>query len=172
MLVGDKSRFAIEFELDEEKLADPALAEWLYGRIRWWCGGEPVGLFDDDTTLRDAAIDAERVLAAADSRRDDALMQVSAQEVVDTIVRALFEDLGQSDEELAADEKKYRPFLARPLIGEFDAWDIFVIEGGREARLIWRLASDARINETRLAAGEFDSVLKKFLTELRSTSIR
>jgi hypothetical protein len=51
MIVGNKSRFAIEFELDAVKFADPQLAEWNYGRIRWWCGGEEVGRYECDTTL-------------------------------------------------------------------------------------------------------------------------
>ena len=42
MIVGDKERFGVEFELDAAKLTHPVLAEWKYGRIRWWCGGEEV----------------------------------------------------------------------------------------------------------------------------------
>jgi hypothetical protein len=171
MIVGDKSRFAIEFDPDDVKLADPKLGEWLYGRLRWWCGRESVGRFEDDTTLRDIAIDAQRALEYAGNRRDDVLTKVSARTAVQAITEALFEDHGQSDEQLAADEERYRRFLVRPLVEEFDAWDVFLFEGQQDARLIWRQSDDdGELHETWLAAGEFDAVQQKFLTELRSAA--
>ena len=166
MMVGDKERFGIEFELDVAKLADPKLAEWKYGRIRWWCGGEAVGRCEADTTLRDVAVEAARFRNNEGKRRDVGLMSASGEDVVLTIVAALYQDRGQTDEQVEADDRRYRRFVVKPLVDVFDPWDIFLIESENVARLIWCRVNDARVCERELAAGEFDAVLKEFLDVL------
>jgi hypothetical protein len=167
MIVGDKERFGIEFELDAAKLIDPKLAEWMFGRIRWWCGGEEVGRYDADTTIRDVSIEAKRFLTNKGMRRDNGLMNLSSKEVVSTIVAALYEDHGQSDEQVRADDERYRRFVIKPLISVFDPWDIFLIEGDKNARLMWRRVNENEVHECQLAPGEFDAVLNRFLDALR-----
>lgn len=166
MIIGKKSRFAIEFELDAMKLADVRLAEWLYGRIRWWCCGEEVGLYEDDTTIRDVAIEAARFLAYEGKRRDDHLLSAPSPEALRTFVGALYEDHGQSDDQVEADDERYRRFVVKPQVDVFDPWDIFLIEGEMGARLIWRRGTEAEPRECELAPGEFDDVLKQFLAAL------
>jgi hypothetical protein len=172
MIIGDVDRFGIEFELDYSKLSDPHLAEWLFGKIRWWCGGASVGRFEEDATLRDAANEAVRVLVSAGNRRDDGLMRASAATVVATISEALFEDHGQSEQQLNSDEARYRRFVVRPLIEEFDEWNVFLVESASQARLIWSLRGIDELREVWLLPGEFDSVLREFLSELRFRSAR
>jgi hypothetical protein len=166
MIVGNKERFGIEFELDAAKLADPKLAEWKYGRIRWWCGDEEVGRYEADTTLRDVSVEVARFVANEGKRRDEGLMGGSSEEVVRTLVAALYEDHGQTDEQVEADDERYRRFVVKPQVDVFDPWDIFLIEGEKNARLIWRRVKEAKVRERELASGEFDAVLTAFLTAL------
>jgi hypothetical protein len=166
MIIGNKERFGIEFELDAAKLADSKLTEWKYGRIRWWCGGEEVGRYEADTTLRDVSVEAARFLANEGKRRDVGLMGASSEEVVRTLVAALYEDHGQTDEQVEADDERYRRFVVKPQVDVFEPWDIFLIEGEKNARLIWRRVKEAKVREHELDAGEFDAVLKAFLTAL------
>ena len=166
MIFGDKARFGIECEVDAAQLADPKLTEWKYGRVRWWCGGEEVGRHDVDTPLRDVSLEAERFLANAGKRRDEGLMGASSEEVVSTLVRALYDDCGQSDEQVELDEERYRAFVVKPQVDVFDPWDIFLVEGERNARLIWRSIKDKNVREHELEAGEFDAVLKLFVGAL------
>ncbi|HKQ70888.1 MAG TPA: Imm42 family immunity protein [Polyangiaceae bacterium] len=166
MIVGDKERFGIEFELDAAKLANPKLTEWEYGRIRWWCGGEEVGRYEADTTLRDVSVEAARFLANEGKRRDEGLMGASSEEIVRILVEALYEDHGQSDEQVEADDERYQRFVVKPQVDVFDPWDIFLIEGEKNARLIWRQVKDAGVHERELASGEFDAVLRRFLAAL------
>ena len=119
MIVGSKRRFGIEFQVDAAKQGDPQLAEWQYGRIRWWCGGTPVGLYEPDTTLRDLATHGARLLLNAGKRQNSDLMTRSATDVMRTIVRALYEDHGQSEAELQADESRYRRLLVGPQVEVF-----------------------------------------------------
>jgi hypothetical protein len=166
MIVGDKERFGIEFELDAAKLADPKLAEWKYGRIRWWCGGEEVGRYEADTTLRDVSMEVARFLANEGKRRDESFTGASSEEVVRTLLVALYEDHGQSDEQVDADDERYRRFAVKPLVDVFDPWDIFLVEDEKSARLIWRRVKEVKLRERELASGEFDAVLKAFLAAL------
>lgn len=166
MIIGDKRRFAIEFELDASKLADRDLAVWLYGRIRWWCGGDAIGRYESDATIRDVATEAARFLAFEGQRGDEYLLSAPSLEVLRTIVRALYEDHGQSDEQVEADDERYRRFLVKPQLDVFDAWDIFLVEGEKAARLIWRRVSEGDLRDCELASGEFDDVLKRFLAAL------
>ena len=127
---------------------------------------QEVGRYEADTTLRDVSVEAARFLANEGKRRDEGLMGASSEDVVRTLVEALYEDHGQSDEQVEADDERYRRFVVKPLVDVFDPWDIFLIEGEKDARLIWRRVKDAKLRERELASGEFDAVLKRFLDAL------
>lgn len=169
MMIGDKRRFAIEFELDEAKQRDPQLAPWLYGRVCWWAGNEAIGRYESDTTIRDLLIEAERFLANEGRRVDEHLAALSRSEVLHEISNALFDDHGQSSEQVEADEERYRPFFVKPDVDVFDTWDVFLVEGRQNARLIWRRHDEDDARECVLHRGEFEAILRAFLMEVRKT---
>lgn len=167
MIIGNKNRFAIEFELDAVKLADPTLADWLYGRMCWWCGGEQVGRCEDDTTIRDVAVAAKHFLSYEGRRRDEHLSRAPVRDVLRTVVDALYDDHGQSDEQVKADAEHYFRFVVSPGMEEFDPWRILLVEDDTSARLIWiKEPGEADPHEQQLNPGEFDGVLKAFLAAL------
>lgn len=170
MIVGDIRRFAVEFDLDANRIDDPTDAEWLFGRLRWWCGEVAVGRFEFDTTLRDLENEAQRVRRYEDQRQNLHLMSIPAQEAAQTVIDALFVDHGQSEDELVSDEAKYRRYIVRPMVEEFDAWDIFLFENERTGRLVWRPGDQEEFHEVHLNAGEVDRVLGEFVNELRRAS--
>ena len=166
MLVGDKARFAVEFELDAEKARSPELGEWLFGTICFWCAGERVGLHDEETTLRDVLNEAKRILQGAPRRGDGDLLSAPKDEVLSRITDALFADSGQSDSQARADWERFSPFLVTPRVDVFDHWRIFLVEGGGRGRLIWSRRGDQAARERDLEEGEFDRVLQAFLAGL------
>ena len=111
--------------------------------------------------IRDVSIEVLRFLADEGKRHDDTLMGASSEAVVSTLVKAHYEDHGQSDEQVEIDDERYRRFVVKPQVDVFDRWDIFLVE--KNARLIWRRVRGATVRERQLAAGEFDAVLKRFL---------
>ncbi|WP_167464035.1 Imm42 family immunity protein [Nocardia brasiliensis] len=175
-IIGDTNRFAVEYELDAQLLADPELREWLYGRIRWWCGGEQVGIFEPNTTIRDVAINVKHFLSYAGLRHDDHLMKESTETVHRTVIAAIYEDHGQSDDQIAADSDHYSRFLINPTVDVFDPWDILLVEDDHRGRLIWssrkrrdetgRIVDPTGLREVDLTAGEFDDVQRRFLAGL------
>src|SRR5690242_5046175 len=54
MIIGNPSRFAIEFELKPQYGG-----VWMWGHLRYWCGGTEVGDFRIDTSLRDALFELD-----------------------------------------------------------------------------------------------------------------
>lgn len=164
MIVGETSRFAIEFELDQGKLADAELAPWLFGRIRFWCCGERIGQYEADTTIRDVIVEVERFIASRERRQDDVLAKATREDVVHTIVNALYVDSGQADERVQADAERFGPFVVSPEVDAFDPWRILLVEGDNMARLIWYLKDERVFRECMLDRGEFELVLNRFLT--------
>ncbi|MEV6773509.1 Imm42 family immunity protein [Nocardia sp. NPDC051030] len=167
MLVGDRDRFAIEYELEAVPGGDVELRRWMFGRIRWWCGGTPVGRYDSTTAIGDLAAVVERLLKREDARISPELMDLPAPEVAHIITRALFSDDDRSDAEIAADGAHYWPFFVSPRTEVFDPWDVFVIEGEKSSRLIWGLVDRPELDEFRLHPGEFAEVLHEFLDALQ-----
>ncbi|MET9490349.1 Imm42 family immunity protein [Nocardia sp. NPDC006630] len=170
MLVGDRGRFAIEYELDRlpggSAGLGPGLGHWMFGRIRWWCGGEKIGRYQPNTAIRDVAAAAERILLCDGARRSPALMALPAPEVAHIVTAALFADDDRSDEQIAADGARYWPFFVGPRTESFEPWDIFVVEDDLAARLIWGQAGLPEVRERGLRRGEFAGVLRDFLGTL------
>ncbi|WP_155981388.1 Imm42 family immunity protein [Nocardia sp. BMG111209] len=163
MLVGDRSRFGIEYELDA---VGPGGPDRLPGRLRWWCGGEPVGRYDVATSIAEAAVATGRIAARADRRRNADLMARPAAEVVRIVTDALFTDNERTEEQIDADARLYWPSFVGPRTESFDPWDVFVVEDGPAARLIWCRIGRPEIRECALRRGEFDGVLRMFLDAL------
>lgn len=181
MIVGDTNRFAVEFDLDPSLQSDPELARWLYGRIRWWCGGETVGIFEPKTTVLDVVVSVERIVSFAGARQSSSLIGETAEAIHRTVIRALYEDYGQSIEQMREDQRTYQRFLVRPEAQEFDPWVILLVEDETRGRLIWSsrdhyefdaLVPGVGVRETELKAGEFDDVQRSFLRELKSMQER
>lgn len=167
MLIGDRERFAIEYDI--EPVHDDTDSARRADRIRWWCGGEPVGHYEPATTIGESVAAARRILAQDNGRRSTELMSRPAREVARIVTDALFADSDRSDAEIAADGARYWPFFVRPRSGGFDAWDIFVVEGERHARLVWCRVDQREVGECALNPGEFSDVLRKFVHALTGT---
>lgn len=100
-------------------------------------------------------------------RKDDDLYNLPPGQAFKVLTNALYDDHGQSDEQVEADELRYRPIAVKPIVSVFDPWDIFLIEGSVGARLLWRMV-DAKDEprECSLLSGEFETVLEAFLAAL------
>ncbi|MCX4091333.1 Imm42 family immunity protein [Nocardia sp. alder85J] len=166
MLVGDRGRFGIEYELDAVEPEAPAGPRRMSGHIRWWCGGESVGHYHLATSIEDVAVAVGRIAARADGRLHADLMDLPAAELVRVVTDALFTDNERTEEQIDADGRLYWPFFVGPRTESFDPWDVFVVEDQAAARLIWCRIGHPEVREFRLRRGEFDDVLRMFLDGL------
>jgi len=169
ILVGDPSRFAIRFELEE-----PVDERWLFGRCCFSAGGIAIGDWAVRASLATGHAMLQTLLLRNGTRRADRLMTIPATEAFVEIESALFEDDSRSDETVEKDSDFYSRFIAIPSgFDVFDEWMAFLIEDDVKGRLIWnKLPYAGPPREVWLAAGEFDAVLQDGTQKILSEAIR
>ncbi len=138
-LIGDKSRFAIEYELDP----NPA-GGWLNGSIKLWIGGRAVGEAPSTElrSLRDYIIRFERIVSGEGRRSNAALFVEPSERAVRLLDDALFTGDDPVLEEKATDEQWGLLLME---LG-FPAGHVYAIEAGDEVRLL--------VSESGVASGE------------------
>jgi hypothetical protein len=139
IIVGDKSRFAIEYELDPE----PA-GEWLNGSIKLWLGGRAVGEAPPTElrSLRDYLFMFEYIVSGEGRRSNVALFV----EPFERAVRLLDDSLFTGDDhelEQRATEEQWGLLLLE--LG-FPSGHVYAVESGDEVRLL--------VSERGVASGE------------------
>lgn len=175
MIVGDPDRFAVEFELDSSRMSEPDYFRWLWGRIRWWCGGQSVGIFEPQAQLIDAVVPMEIHLRRMAGGQGEDLIDEPAESAFRTVMAAIYEDRGQSFEQMREEGAPVGSVPVGPQVYEFDPWRLFLFEDDTRGRLLWKsrdhyefdaLVAGVPLQEVWLRAGEFDGVQKRFLDEI------
>ena len=159
-IFGDRSRFAVEYDLDDDHGG-----EWLLGRFCYWCGGARIGDFELGTSLRDVLFQLERIAGDAGRRTNPRFRGVSADQVFNLLNAALFGP-GSFTQSEVANEEQWARHVILPSVDVFDGWSGFLIEEPSSARLITTCLRGGRIEEVLLKAGEVDHVLKEVVREL------
>jgi hypothetical protein len=157
---GDVSRFAVEYNLDEDYGG-----EWLFGRFCYWCSGARIGDFELGTSLRDILFQLERIAGDAGRRTNLRFRGMRTDQVFNLLNAALFgrEEPTQSG---IANEEQWARHAILPSVDVFDEWKGFLVEEDTSARLITTFQRSGRIEEMLLKTGEVDHVLKAVVLEL------
>jgi hypothetical protein len=162
-LVGEPSRFAVEYDLDANHGG-----AWMFGRFCYWCGGQRVGDYELGTSLRDvlsALFGLARDRFARASQRFSPMPTVSVFRLLDG---ALFGAADINNARLAAEEQWAR-HLILPSLDVFKSWKGYLVEDEQAARFIFARAPYLHVTELRLKAGEVDMVLDAVRTALDET---
>ena len=171
VMIGDPSRFAIEYELDAAHMKDPEAAFWQFGCVRYWIGRESVGQLET-ATLCTLVAESKSIASGRGKRVDRSLCAMGADEVARFITRVLYEDYGQSDVEIAADSRQYSEFEVSPGIDVFVPWRIILIDCDDAARVIWYRKREGPVREFQLRLGEYEDVVETFVSCLeRKTAV-
>ncbi|MEP7287251.1 MAG: Imm42 family immunity protein [Chloroflexota bacterium] len=169
MLLGSKTTFAIEFEVDDPPALDAHTLEqhthYVFGKMCFWVEDSMVGNYELGGVLGVATANFTPLLRNKGSRRDPDLWSKPAEIVYKTIDDALYVDSGQTDEQVSLDAKKYGKFIATPNgFDVFDDWKAYLIQGDTSARYIWKQRYDEGIvHEALLGVDEFDLRLQEFV---------
>ncbi|CAJ0691212.1 immunity 42 family protein [Ralstonia mannitolilytica] len=161
MLFGNKDRFAIEFELDANHGG-----AWLFGRFCYWIAGEQVGDYDAGTSLRDVLFQMKYIVGDAGKRSFPRLAELPAPEIFRMVSDALSERNSDISQYVSPDFSPAYLDVNIPM-DIFGCWDIFLVDGLREARLIYRENGADDIKFMALTIGEFDSVVEATQNELQ-----
>lgn len=140
--LGDVNRFGVDIELD-----DLPCEEWLFGRIRFWVEGEPIGDWDEVSSLRDVMNLLSRIHGHAGRRQSSRFLQMHAVPALETIY---------------ANEAQWPRHKVLPEISAFEGVRAVLIEDDVVARLI------VQRREHFLEVGEVDRVFGQVIAEIEA----
>ncbi|QRK08445.1 immunity 42 family protein [Archangium violaceum] len=157
MIIGDPSRFAVEFELDEHHER-----EWLLGRFCYWVGGERVGDYESGTTLNVVLFRLTSIVKDSGKREHPELAALPGAELFRRLNAALHGSEPSPDEQRAMDEMWARFYVCPQHVDVFDSWRVFLVDAASTARLVFgRPQGGDTVREVNLTRGEFDRVLRE-----------
>lgn len=162
MVFGDKNRFAVAFELDD----DPGGA-WMFGRFCYWINGEAVGDWSRGVSLRDVLFQIKCIVGDQGKRSCPALLQLSREEIFRLIGTCLDEASDDLFHFISRDFLPARFDVCIP-IDIFDKWRIYAVDGGDESRIVYGDESGSHVYEAKLSLGEFDRVMYSAYSALDS----
>ena len=148
---GDKDRFAITIDLNENHGG-----AWLFGRICYWIAGNIVGNYEEGTSLRDALFQMRYVYGDCGQRTCPALMQLPNEKAFELISGALRRGSSEIYEYLSDDFMPAR-FDVCIHIDVFDDWEIYLIEDGANAKILYRNLDERKLNAFTLKSRDFDA---------------
>jgi len=158
MILGDRNRFAIEFQVDP----DPCGIS-IYGQCCFWAGGEKLGNYDLITRLGDVFFQMHSIVKDCGKRKSN-WVDLDVKEVflkLDTILYSTPYGGEVYDDIFPA------AYNVRINTESFDGLTIFLLDCDiLTSRLIYSKDDGLTVKEVRLVPGEFDSVIKRFYIEL------
>lgn len=153
MIIGNKKRFAIEFELDENYGGI-----WLFGRICYWIDGKCIGDYDLGTSLRDVLFLMKNIVRDNGTRGHNNLFDLDANKLYNVLNNALY-GCEESEYEKISTEENWVRFDICIRVDVFDECKIYLIEKNDKAKLIIKKEDENRISDYVLLRGEFDKVI-------------
>jgi hypothetical protein len=160
-VVGEQSRFAVEYDLNENHGG-----EWMFGRFCYWCSGGQVGDYEQGTSLRDVLFQLDQVAKGRGLRASGRFIAMPAMAVFRTLDAALFctsdDDnaaVAEEDNAAVAEEEQWAWHDISPHVDVVDQWKIYLVEGEQIARLILAHDPYEDVREILLKPGEVDAVL-------------
>jgi hypothetical protein len=124
-----------------------------------------VGDYELGTSLRDVLFQMTTIHGDKEKRTCPKLFHLKKERIVDLISAVLDE---RSDEIYQYTPLDFLParFDVRIPVDVFDSWEIFLVEGGEDAKLLCREIDSSEIGESTLASGEFDRIFCEAYTHL------
>lgn len=163
VILGDKNRFAVEFELNNDYGG-----VWMFGKMCLWIKEMQVGDYEMGVSLRDILILIESIVSDNENRVNKDLFELSAGELFIKLNDALYGDSSQFEE--IALEETWARFNVNFTIDIFNNWKMFLVENQDKARLVFKnLCEDAHnggVHQIELKKGEFDEVIYKAYEEM------
>lgn len=154
-IVGELSRFAVEYDLNENYGG-----EWMFGRFCYWCGGQRVGDYELGTSLRDVLFQLDQLARNEHHRANRRFSTMTATAMFRLLDAALFGAVALSNASFAEAEQWARHNIFPPL-DVFDRWKGFLVEDEQTARFIFARDPYLDVRELSLKPGEVDEVLDK-----------
>jgi hypothetical protein len=160
MIFGDRSKFAVQFQLDQNYGG-----EWLFGKFCYWINGQQVGDYNLGTSLRDVLFLLVSIVRDNGQRKSTELYALDKDEFYSRLNTALYgtEPSPYSNNAL---EETWARFNVTLHVDVFDSCKVFLVEKEDNARFVFKKSEEGHIHEAKCEPGEFDAVIHKTYTEL------
>jgi len=161
MVIGDKRRVAVEFELDP----DPG-GFWLYGKCCFWINENMIGDYSMGTSLGDIFIHIQRHVKYCGERSVDC-NNLDSETMFNYFNRAAYNWDGNKYEYSEGEIELVRRCDISIHDEAFDEWKMFLVDCDiLTSRIIYSSDEGWNVKEGILVPGEFDSVIKRFYLEI------
>jgi hypothetical protein len=160
MIVGNRSLFAVEFEIDKDYGG-----AWLFGKVCYWVKNKSIGDYDMGTSLRDILFLVDIIVQDNGNRNHEDLFELDASELFARLDETLFGYEASPYDDVAVKETWARFNIGLP-VDVFDDWKLYLVDGTQKSRILFKNINEEKINEAELAIGEFDEVILRVHQEL------
>jgi len=160
-VVGELSRFAVEYDLNENHGG-----EWMFGRFCYWIGGRQVGDYELGTSLRDVLFQLEQGVARDKGLRSSRRFSTKSAVDVFRLLRAALFGAADLNNAGVAEEEQWARHNIVPPVDVFDSWMVFLVEDEEIARLVFAHDPYLDVTELPLKPGEVDAVLDLALSDI------
>lgn len=160
MIIGERSKFAIEFELENEYRGT-----WLYGKFCYWIQNKRIGDYELVTSLRDVLFQMIYIVGDCSKRFHDELFELDVFDLYNRLNDALFGN-GESEYEMASKEQSWARFNVAIPVDVFDQWKVFLVERQDISRFIIKDLNGVEVYEVLLKDSHFDKVIAEIYGEL------
>ncbi|MBN3724242.1 Imm42 family immunity protein [Burkholderia sp. Ac-20379] len=162
MLYGNKARFGIEFELNE----NPGGA-WMFGKFCYWIGGEQVGDFYEVTSLRDVLFAMKYIVGDTGRRTAPSLASCDGRDAFH-IIRDYLNEASDDLAKLIPTDSMPACFDVCPPIDIFGTWHIYLVDAREISKIVCSSDGGNSVKTVDLALGEFDAVALDTCSKLSS----
>lgn len=156
-VIGNPSKFAVEYELNAEHGDD-----WMYGKLCYWIGGERVGDYDTGTSLRDALFEIEQILKDSGSRNNHLLYKLTPDIAFYKIDACI---LGGSVPEDSIEEQ-WANHNITPALDIFNEWKCFIFSDEIQSKVLFSRSPFVEVKELQLDCNFVDYSLKMVANSL------
>ena len=160
MIIGNRSNFAVEFELDKEYNG-----VWLFGKFRYWIKGRRIGDYEMGASLRDVLFSLDTILYDIGNRTHVKLFSLEGKELFAMLDNTFYEESQYVE---VANEENWARFNINLPVDIFDDYRMYIVENFETARILIKHTSDIEFQEVKLPKGMFDEVILKAHQELDS----
>lgn len=160
MIVGNRSLFAVEFELDQEYGGI-----WLFGKICYWIRDRRIGDYELGTSLRDVLFSLDTLVQDNGNRTHIELFGLTRSDLFSRLDGALFGYETSQYDDVAVQETWARFNVVLP-VDVFDGWKIYLVDNLEVSRMLFNNLNEVKIQEEEFGIGLFDEVIFRTHQEL------
>lgn len=160
MIFGNRSIFAVEFELDQEYNG-----VWLFGKFCYWIREKRIGDYELGTSLRDVLFSIDTLVQDSGNRTQVELFGLSGSDLFTRLDGALFGYEKTLYVDVAVKENWARFNVVLP-VDVFDGCKVYLVEDLEMSRMLFRNLNEVEIQEEKFEKGLFDEVISRAHQEL------